>query len=128
MITVATPRVQRATKLVVTTGLVPAATSPCRRARKRPGAEHGEVGATGPNGFGSGRPLGGWRRWRSGVVATATDLSPEGNVCSPNRSKRRPIDHLVSIEDIAMTSAVLILALSGVGLGHHYASPQAPSK
>jgi hypothetical protein len=55
---------------------------------------------------------------------------PSGESFSPTRSRRRPT-HLFS-EDIAMTSAVLLVAMSVSGLGHHnaeaYSSAQAPSK
>src|SRR4051794_37632076 len=119
MNSVATPRVRRVTGWP----RGPAWSLPRRlRAedRRAPVAgESGEVEAAGPSGSRLGRPPRGWRRWRSGVAAAAADPSPEGIVCSPNRFRRRPIDHLIPLEDIAMTSAVLILALSGVGFGHH---------
>jgi hypothetical protein len=69
---------------------------------------------------------------RGGVVGARTlhctalaVPSPQGIICSPTRSRRR--DNLTISEDIAMTSVVLVLALSGVGFGG-YATAQAPGK
>jgi hypothetical protein len=85
--------------------------------------------AIGPGSLG---PRQGWRCRHSGVALSSAGPSLVGNVCSPTRSRRQRLDHLTLIEDIAMTSAVLILALSGLG-GLHGAHasgqcPTAPSK
>ena len=77
------------------------------------------------------------RRPPTGAVVLAIGRCPasavpshQGIVCSPTRSRRRPTTSSL-IEDIAMTSAVLILAYERLGLRRSwlpYASAQAPSK
>jgi hypothetical protein len=62
-----------------------------------------------------------------GRCLKSTVPSHQGIVCSPTRSRRRPTTSSI-IEDIAMTSLITMIALSAAGLGHGYASAQAPSK
>ncbi len=76
-------------------------------------------------------------RWTpTGAVVLAIGRCPasavpshQGILYTPTRSRRRPTTSSIT-EDIAMTSAVLVLALSASGLGHHsaYPSAQYPSK
>lgn len=79
-------------------------------------------------------PRQGRRCRRTGGALSAAGPSLVGDCLLNDSIETSPTDHLTLNEDIAMTSAVLIMALSGVGLGHHggvYATgqcPAAPSK